>query len=111
MLLPFWHTTITRIRPGEKDLRGSTVHDWDNASRLEISECLVQPQTTELSQDGRIQGITDGLTACCPVGSDIQSGDRIEYQGEVYTIMGDPMKWVGVGKLEHMKLNLQRWKG
>lgn len=111
MLLPFWHTTITRIRPGEKESRGSVIPDWDNASRLDIPECLVQPSTTSLSQDGRIQGITDGLTACCPLDSDIIAGDRIEYQGEVYTIMGDPQKWIGVGRLEHMKLNLQRWSG
>lgn len=111
MLLPFWHTTITRIRPGEKESRGSTVPDWDNATRLVINECLVQPSTTSLSQDGRILGTSDGLTACCPVDSDILPGDRIEYQGDVYTIDGVPMKWIGVGKLEHMKLNLQRWSG
>ena len=111
MLLPFWHTTIVRIRPDEKEIRGSVVPDWDNATRLEIGECLVQPSSTSLSQDGRIQGITDGLTVCCPVDSDIIAGDRIEYQGALYTITGDPMKWLGVGKLEHMKLNLQRWSG
>ena len=111
MLLPFWHTTITRIRPGTRTERGSTVPDWDNASRLDISESLVQPATTALSQDGRVLGVTDGLTVCVPVDSDIKAGDRIEYLGDVYTINGDPMRWVGVGKLEHMQLNLQRWRG
>lgn len=111
MLLPFWHTTITRIRPGEKVERGSTIPDWENASRLEIHECLVQPSTTSLSQDGRVLGVQDGLTACLPLDSDVIPGDRIEYLGDVYTINGDPMRWVGVGKLEHMQLNLQRWHG
>ena len=111
VLLPFWHTTITRIRPGTKTERGSTIPDWTNADRLDITGCLVQPSTTSLSQDGRIQGVTDGLTACVPVDADILPGDRIEYRGDIYTIMGDPQLWVGVGRLEHMKLTLQRWKG
>lgn len=111
MLLPFWHTTITRIRPATKLERGSTVFDWENASRLDIGECLVQPSTTSLSQDGRVLSVQDGLTVCAPVDADIMAGDRIEYQGDVYTINGDPMRWVGVGRLEHMQLNLQRWRG
>lgn len=111
MLLSIWHTTITRIRPGTKTERGSTVPDWENASRLDIGECLVQPASTMLSQDGRVQGIQDGLTVCAPVDADIIAGDRIEYHGDVYTINGDPMRWVGVGSLEHMQLNLQRWRG
>ena len=56
-----WHTEIIRIRPGTKTERGSTVPDWTNASRLTIPHCLVQPASTELSQDGRILGVTDGL--------------------------------------------------
>lgn len=111
LFLKQWHTTITRIRPGTKTERGSTVPDWETATRLDISGCLVQPASTSLSQDGRILGVTDGLTACAPVDADIKPGDRIEYLGDVYTISGDPMLWVGVGKLEHMQLNLTRWHG
>ena len=106
-----WHTEIIRIRPGTKTERGSAVPDWTNASRLIIPHCLVQPASTELSQDGRILGVTDGLTVCTSVDSDILPGDRIEYLGDTYIIDGDPQKWVGVGRLEHMKLNLKRWRG
>jgi len=106
-----WHTEIVRIRPGTKTERGSTVPDWTNASRLTIPHCLVQPASTELSQDGRILGVTDGLAVCASVDSDILPGDRIEYMGDTYIIDGDPQKWVGVGRLEHMKLNLKRWRG
>ena len=111
ILLERWHTTIVRIRPAVKTERGSEVPDWENATRLTIDHCLVQPASTSLSQDGRILGVTDGLTACAPVDADILPGDRIEYLGDVYTIDGDPQKWVGVGRLEHMKLNLMRWRG
>lgn len=111
MLLERWHTIITRIRPGVKTERGSDVPDWENAERLAVEHCLVQPASTSLSQDGRILGVTDGLTVCAPVDSDILPGDWIEYRGDIYIIDGDPQLWVGVGKLDHMKINLMRWRG
>ena len=111
MLLKMWHTTITRIRPATKTERGSTVYDWENATTLDINECLVQPSDTILSQDGRVLGISDGLTVCAPVDADIQAGDRIQFHDRIYTINGDPLLWVDVKKLEHMKLYLERWRG
>lgn len=111
MLQSFWRQTITRIRPGTKSERASTVYDWTNPDRLEIQECSVQPAGTSLTQDGRVQGVMDGLTVYAPEDADIQAGDRIEYQGKVYTINGDPLIWPGVARMQHMQLNLQRWRG
>lgn len=110
-LLSFWTQSITRIRPGTKTERGSTVPDWDSASRLEIEDCSVQPAGTSLSQDGRIEGIMDGLTVYAPEDADILAGDRIEYGGSVYTINGDPLLWPAPASLAHVQLNLQRWRG
>ena len=111
MLLPFWHRAITRIRPGEKTERGSTVPDWENVKRLDITECLVNPTDTSLSQDGRVLGVQDGITVNIPADADVKPGDRIEIDGNVYTINGDPMVWGNVGMLSHMQLNLRRWRG
>lgn len=111
MLLSFWHTTVTRIRPGTKIERGSSVPDWDNAEELEIGECLVQPQNTILSQDGRVLGIQESTSLCAPAGADIRAGDRIRYGQDVYTIIGEPLVWKDVGRLDHMQVNLQRWSG
>ena len=113
-MLPRWCTqTIIRIRPGEKVLRGSTVPDWDNnTDLLEISGCSVQPAATGLSQDGRVLGISDGFTVYLPEGSDVQAGDRIEFEGNVYTINGDPKIWrSATGRVSHMQLNIERWRG
>lgn len=111
VLLSQWHQSIERIRPGEKIERGSKIPDWNNSSVKTIEHCLVQPGVTILSQDGRVLGIQDGLTVCAPVDSDIAAGDRIRYDGDVYIIDGKPLVWKNVGKLEHMKLTLQRWTG
>lgn len=110
-LISFWTQSITRLRPQTKESRGSTVPDWDNADELEIPECSVQPAGTSLSQDGRVQGVTDGLTVYAPEDADIRAGDRIRYGESIYTINGDPLMWPGAGRLAHMQLNLQRWRG
>lgn len=110
-LQSFWTQSITRIRPGTKTLRGSTVFDWDNTESLVIPECSVQPSNTGLTQDGRVQGIQDGLTVYAPVDADVRAGDRIAFGGNVYTINGDPLVWPAAGRMAHVQLNLQRWRG
>lgn len=110
-LQSFWRQTITRIRPSTTVSRGSTIYDWDDPDELEIPECSVQPSSTTLSQDGRVQGVTDGLTVYAPEDADVQAGDRIRYGDAVYTINGDPLVWPGVARMQHVQLNLVRWRG
>ena len=95
-----------------KSLRGTIVPDWENATTLDIPGCSVQPAGTSLSQDGRILGISDGMTAYLPADADVQSGDHIQYEDKVYTITGDPRVWPSAsGALDHIELNLERWSG
>lgn len=112
MGISFWRQTITRIRPGQKDIRGSIVPDWNNADTLEISGCSVQPATTSLSQDGRILGVSEGLIAYVPASADIKAGDKIVYSGNEYAISGEPQMWPSAsGGMDHWNLNLVRWEG
>lgn len=113
MLPSFCEQSVTRIRPGSKTSRGSTIPDWDNPeSTLVISGCSVQPAATTLSEDGRVLGITDGLTAYLPNGSDVQAGDHIVYDSETYEINGVPRIWVSpTGARSHVLLNLKRYAG
>lgn len=85
--------------------------DWSNPDALDIEECSVQPAATGLTQDGRVQGISDGLTVYAPYDADIMPGDRIVFGGNTYTINGDPLIWPGVARMQHMQLNLVRWRG
>lgn len=113
-MLPTWASQeITRIRPGTKTLRGSTVFDWspDKVSELTIKGCSVQPASTGLSQDGRVLGINEGWTAYIPEGSDVQAGDRIRFNGDIYEINGEPKVWTGAFTRSNIQLNLVRWEG
>lgn len=110
-LLSFWTQSIIRVRPTTTTSRGSTIYDWSEPDRLEIPGCSVQPSSTSLTQDGRVQGISDGLTVYAPLDADVRAGDRIEFGGNTYTINGDPLIWPGAGRLAHIQLNLMRWRG
>lgn len=112
-MLPSWfRQTVTRIRPGEKTSRGSVIPDWDNAASLAISGCSVQPSTTTLSQDGRVLGIEESFTLYMPPNADVIKGDRVEYNGEVYTVIGVPKPWISpTGNLNNKQVTLERWSG
>lgn len=113
MAIPSWCSqTVTRIRPGTKESRGSVIPDWENASELVITRCSVQPSSTGLSQDGRVLGINEGYTVYLQPGTDVLAGDRIEFDGDIYTISGEPKPWVSAtGRASHIQLSIERWDG
>jgi len=113
MLPSFCNQEITRIRPGTATSRGSTVPDWseDKISKLVIKGCSVQPAATTLSQDGRVLGISEQWTAYLPEGSDVKAGDRILFDGNTYTLIGEPKTWTAPFTRSNIQLTLQRWEG
>ena len=111
MLPNFMTQSVTRIRPTTKTVRGSDIPDWDHVTTLTIGGCSVQPASSDLSQDGRVLGIMDGMTCNMPPTADVREGDRIKFDGNVYTINGVPRVWPSAGGLAHIQLNLRRWEG
>lgn len=111
MLPSFCKDIVTRIRPGTKAVRGSTVPDWEHASRLDITGCSMQPASTTLSQDGRVLGISDSYTLFAPTVSDIKEGDRIEFNGKVYQVEGDVRIQPCAARLDHLQIGLRRFHG
>lgn len=105
-------TAIHFSCPAKKTVRGSDVPDWEHVTILEIPGCSMQPAGTGLSQDGRVLGLSDGMTCYCPYDADVREGDRIQFEGLVYVIDGLPRKWRSpTGNRSNMQLNLKRWSG
>lgn len=113
MLPSFCTQEITRVRAGEKTERGSVIPDWSESkvNKLKITGCSVQPATTSLSMDGRVLAINEQMTAYLPEGSDVKAGDRIIFNGDVFTINGDPKIWEAPFSRSNIQLNLTRWEG
>ena len=112
-MLPSWaNDTVTRLRPTIVTQRGSEIPDFSNPDRLNIEGCSMQPSGTSLTQDGRVQGTAEGYTCYLPPGADIMAGDRIQYDGAIYTIMGEPKTWKSpTGMVNNTQLQLERWYG
>lgn len=111
-MLPSWaNQSIVIHRPTTKTVRGSTVPDWENETKTTVTGCSVQPASTSLSLDGRVLGLSDGLTAYIPQGTDVKASDRIEFDGLLYVINGEPRNWTGAFTRSHIQLNLIRWEG
>lgn len=112
-MLPSWaNDTVIRLRATAITQRGSEIPDWSSPDRLEIPGCSMQPAGTSLTQDGRVQGTTDGYTCYLPPGADVLAGDRIEYGGNTYTINGEPRAWNSpTGRVSNTQLQLERWYG
>ena len=111
-MISWWNDTISRKRPGTKTERGSAVPDWSTASELVIGGCHVQPASTSLTQDGRIEGLFEGMTLYAPATADIKAGDHIIYNGNEYAINGEVKDWPSpTGQLAHLVINLVRWSG
>jgi len=112
MLPSFANQTITIIKPGTKDERGSIVPDWEHPTKeTTVTGCSVQPASTSLSLDGRVLGMSDGWTAYLPEGTDVRAGDHIVFEGNTYEIQGEPRVWVAPFTRSHIQLNLIRWEG
>ena len=112
-MLPSWaKDTVIRLRPSIKTVRGSDIPDWSNPNQLAIRDCSMQPSSTMLSRDGRVQGVTDGYTCYLPPGSDVKVGDRIRFGEADYTINGEPRIWKSpTGRVSSVQLELERWRG
>ena len=112
-MLPSWaNDTVTRIRPGTIERRGSIEPDWSNPDTLNISGCSVQPAGTSLSQDGRVLAVSDGYTCYFPPGSDVIAGDKIRFGGKDYQIIGEPRAWTSpTGRVSNLQAQLERWSG
>lgn len=112
MLPSFCSQSITIIRPGTKEVRGSIVPDWEHTAQpVVVGGCSVQPASSSLSLDGRVLGLSDAWTAYLPEGTDVKAGDHILFDGNTYEINGEPRVWTGAFTRSHIQLNLTRWEG
>lgn len=113
-MLPSWcNDTVTIVRANtSKTVRGSTVPDWSSTTETSVSGCSVQPASSTISEDGRVLGLADGMTAYLPNGTDVLVSDRVVFDGNTYTIDGEPRVWRSpTGMRSHILLNLKRWNG
>jgi hypothetical protein len=86
--------TVTRLRaPSTTDRYGATVPDWDNATELDVTSCIVAPRTQEEETGNGRVAVPIGFTVYAPAGTDIIETDRLEVRGEPCEVDGKPAVW------------------
>ena len=111
-MVSFANDSIIIKRPSTTTSRGTTVYDYTNTTDTTVTGCSVQPATTSIDRDGRVQALTDGLTAYIPIGTDVEPQDLVGYEGLDYKQSGDPRKWKSpTGAVSSIILNLVRYTG
>ena len=112
MLPSFASRTVTVVRPGAIQQRGTTVPDWEHPeSETPVRGCNVQTPTTGMELDGRTATRLGG-TVYMPKGADVREGDAIDYNGHRFLVVGEPMVWESpTGNLDHVQVRITEWEG
>ena len=112
MVLSFMRDTVTVLRPAAKTERGSTVPDWANATSATLTGVQVTAASTSEDRDGRVDNAADKFTLRAPYEADIQSGDRVEWNGVTYEVDGDVFHTKSpTGRVSSTRCALVAWKG
>lgn len=112
MLPSFCKDAVTVKRAQLVDSRGSKVLDWSSPQEFTLSGCSVQPNTTTRDFDGRTIQVSEDWIIYAPPNSDLQAGDRIEWQGLTFELNGAPMPWQSpTGRVSHVWARLNEWRG
>lgn len=113
MLPSFCRDSIVIVRPGSKTVRGTTVADWSSPSRKTVRGCSVQPDatSTDMASDRDAQA-TESCTVYLPPDTDVQAGDRVEWDGDVWEIDGRARTWRSpTGRVTHRVMRMRVYQG
>lgn len=108
-MLSFGRASIVRVRypsneVGEPDFTATP-------DEQTIARCSVQPGAALEVLDGG-ERIRVSWTVYAPSGADIKGRDFARVNGELCRVLGDPEPWsVGLKRVEHLVINLERWEG
>lgn len=112
MLPSFCRDTVTVWRAPVIEERGTTVRDWANAAPHTVAGCSFQPASTAGTWGELRNGAETRATLWLQPGADIEFGDKVEFQGNVYALDGEPLEWRSPsGVVTHLTCNLVDWRG
>ena len=112
MGLSFFRDTVTIIRAPLEKRHGSDYYDWNNATSHELERVQVVAAGTSRDFAGRTESITDRRTFRANYDADIQEGDRVAFEGNLYEIDGEVFHTKSPpGRASSTRCTLMRWKG
>ena len=111
MPLSFWKGTVTVRRASIIIKNGQETFDWHNATDHPVERCQITAQATSREYDRTLQ-VPDHRTLRAPYDADIEAGDRIIWNDDVYEIEGEVFHTASpAGGASSTRCTLARWDG
>lgn len=112
MPLSFMRDSVTIKRATIKKKNGMEYYDWDHAQEIQISNVQITAQATSRDFEGRVEQVTDRRTFRAPYDADIQTGDRVIWNGNTYEVDGEVFHTKSpTGRVSSTRCTLVRWEG
>ena len=111
MPLSFFRDSVTVQRGTLTSKNGMEYYDFSNPATITVSRVQVTAQST--SQDfERTLNVTDRRTLRAAYDADIQTGDRVVWNGETYEVEGEVFHTKSpTGRVSSTRCTLARWTG
>ena len=112
MPLSFMNDTVAVRRAPLINKNGMQVFDWNSAVETTVSNVQVTAQSTSRDFEGRVLNVSDRRTLRAPYDADIQAGDRVVWNGEIYEIEGEVFHTKSpTGRISSTRCTLVRFQG
>ena len=112
MGLSFFRETVTVLRAPIITKNGSECRDWSSADEITVKNVQVTARASTQDFAGRLQNINDGRTLRANYDADIQEGDRVVYDGNLYEVSGEVFHTKSPGgRASSTRCTLTRWNG
>lgn len=112
MPLDFMTDSVTRLRGTLKKKNGMEYYDWSEPDTLVISNVQVTAQSTSRDFEGRVLQVSDRRTLRAKYDADIETGDRIIWNGTTYEVEGEVFHTKSpTGRVSSTRCTLVRWDG
>lgn len=112
MGLSFFRDTVTILRAPLEKRNGSDYRNWNLATESTLERVQVTAAGTSRDFAGRTENITDRRTLRANYDADIQEGDRVAFEGNLYEIDGEVFHTKSpTGRASSTRCTLMRWKG
>jgi hypothetical protein len=104
--------SVTVVRAQIIKKNGADVRDWKNATRHIVSNVQITGQSTSSDFESRAAQLRDTRTFRAGYDANIQSGDRVIWEGVTYEVDGEVFRTKSpTGRLSSTRCNLIRWEG
>ena len=112
MGLSFFRDSITVIRAAIATKNGGQYRDWDHATEFIIDNVQVTARAPAQDFAARMLNLNDSRTLRANYDADIQEGDRVAYDGNVYEVSGEVFHTKSpTGRASSTRCTLTRWTG